>query len=90
PPCFARPPRSGPPAPAPRDARARRTRRAGHGATEGRTVDALRDHLADPQRAPRLAAELVAAWEGRERATQAPVGAPYPPAEVRAVLDGCA
>ncbi|MEU6227905.1 hypothetical protein [Streptomyces sp. NPDC047042] len=37
----------------------------------GRTVDALKDHLADPARRARLEAELAAAWESRPPAVGA-------------------
>ncbi|WP_020138506.1 hypothetical protein [Streptomyces sp. 351MFTsu5.1] len=40
-------------------------------ATGGRTVEALKEHLADSARRARLDAELTAAWDGREEATAA-------------------
>ncbi|TCR16330.1 hypothetical protein [Streptomyces sp. BK205] len=53
-------------------------------ATGGRTVEALKEHLADSARRARLDAELTAAWAGREAATGA---ADTGPADE--VLDAC-
>ncbi|MFF3965948.1 hypothetical protein ACFYZI_30800 [Streptomyces griseorubiginosus] len=43
-------------------------------ATGGRTVEALKEHLADSARWARLDAELTTAWDGREAATGAADG----------------
>ncbi|MET2718702.1 hypothetical protein ABXV03_23515 [Streptomyces harbinensis] len=72
---------------APEPATAERVLRELHGATEGRTTGALKDHLADPATAARLRARLDTAWSGRETAAGAGP-APGVPGLITAVLDG--
>ncbi|MFD7508350.1 hypothetical protein ACFV5N_03215 [Streptomyces sp. NPDC059853] len=73
----------------PGPATAERVLRALHGATEGRTTRALKDHLADPATAARLRARLDTAWAARETAaaTDPPPGLDR---LLTAVLDGAA
>lgn len=85
--CFELATLHGPPDPARDRPRAEAALRDIHGFAAGRTTQALKDHLTEPARAPRLTDLIELSWRRRPAA---PAEIPNHDDELAKLLDGCA